>query len=227
MDSHLSIQNNTWLRKYSGSTIGLLILRKMNKMNLSKSSYTKTHRKLMHLREIEAFARILCSKDEEDPWLYEHVQLVREYAVELVKIENADIEVCEMAALLHDIGKCKRRKNHHITGRNLADKFLESMDIPEEKKKLILKCILKHRSRFSSEDNEIEVKVIQSADCLGALFNERWQEHCRTTLPEEKLMEFYTVDALKRINLESARKIARPQLEILKEKLKNGSESKN
>lgn len=100
-------------------------------MNLSKSSYTKTHRKFMHLKEIEAFAKILCSKDKEDPWLFEHVQLVRKYAVELAKIENADVEVCEIAALLHDIGKCKGRENHHITGRNLAGKFLAKNRIRE------------------------------------------------------------------------------------------------
>lgn len=172
------------------------------------------------MKEIEEFAKSLCDQDEEDPHLYEdHVQLVRKYAVELAKIEKADIQVCEIAALLHDIGKCKGREPHHITGRNLAERFLESADLPEEKKPLILKCIYKHRSRFSSEDNEIEVKIIQSADCLGTLFNERWQEHCRKVLPRDFLLYFYNEKALKKINLESAKKIAQPQLQKLKEML--------
>lgn len=175
----------------------------------------------MLIKEIEEFAKALCSKDEEDPHLFEHVQLVRKYAVELAKIENADVEVCEIAALLHDIGKCKGRETHHITGRNLAKEFLKTIDIPEEKKTLILKCILKHRSRFSSEDNEIEVKIIQSADCLGTLFNDRWQEHCRKTMPKDVLLEFYNEKALKKINLESAKTIAVPQLEKLKEQLES------
>jgi putative nucleotidyltransferase with HDIG domain len=180
----------------------------------------------MSIEEIEAFAQPLCAQDEEDPHLYEHVQLVRKYAKILATIEKADKKVCEIAALLHDIGKCKGRETHHITGMNLAKEFLESIDLPEEKKALILKCILKHRSRFSSEDDEIEVKVIQSADCLGTLFNEKWQEHCRKTIPKKDLLEFYNEKALKKINLESARKIAEPQLQKLKEQLTQRDDKK-
>ena len=43
------------------------------------------------MKEIEAFARPLCEKDEEDPHLYHHVQLVRKYAHRLARIEKADI----------------------------------------------------------------------------------------------------------------------------------------
>lgn len=86
------------------------------------------------MKEIEEFANSLCDQDEEDLHLYEdHVQLVRKYAVELAKIEKADIQVCEIAALLHDIGKCKGRETHHIIGRNLAEPFLESADLPEKR----------------------------------------------------------------------------------------------
>jgi len=174
----------------------------------------------MNMGEIEEFAKSLCDLDEEDPYLYsDHVQLTRKYAVELARIENADSEVCEIAALLHDIGKCEGRENHHIVGGDLAEKFLEHVDISEEKKKLILKCILKHRSRFSSEDNEIEVKIVQSADCLGTLFNSRWQEHCRKTYPRKVLLDFYDRKALEKINLDSARKIAEPQIKKLRELL--------
>lgn len=126
--------------------------------------------------------------------------------------------MCEVAALLHDIGKSKGRKDHHSTGRSLAEEFLKSVDLPEEKKALILKCIFYHRSRFS-EDYEVEVKVIQSADCLGALFNDGWQEHCRETIPKDVLRKFYEEGALQEMALESARKIAQPQLRILLERL--------
>lgn len=185
-------------------------------------SENTTEEKTLHISidEIERSAKSLCDQDDEDPHLFEdHVQLVRKYAVELAKIEKADLFVCEVAALLHDIGKCRGRKNHHIAGRDLAEAFLERIAIPEEKRKLILKCICKHRSRFSSEDDEIEVKVVQSADCLGTLFNDRWQEHCRKTLPREVLLEFYTRKALEKLNLESARQIAEPQLQNLKKQL--------
>jgi putative nucleotidyltransferase with HDIG domain len=173
----------------------------------------------MLVKDVEQFAKSCCQQDTEDPYLYAHVQLVREFAVRLAHIENADGEVCEIAALLHDIGKCKGRKDHHITGRELAEQFLKTQPLPEEKKDLILKCILKHRNTISSEDDEIEVRILQSADCLGALFHEEWQEHCRKTKPREELKQYYTEGCLQKLTRESARAIALPQLENLKEKL--------
>jgi hypothetical protein len=62
----------------------------------------------------------------------------------------------------------------------------------------------------------LEVKVIQSADCLGSLANEQWQEYCRKTMSKKTLLLFYEEKALQKINLESAQKIASPQLEYLK-----------
>ena len=139
------------------------------------------------IERIEKFAKDLCEKNEEDPHLFHHVLLVRDYAVKLAVIEGADVEACEIAALLHDIGKYKGSRNHHILGRELAKGFLDTLDLSEEKKNLILKCIVKHRSRFSSDDNELEVKVIQSADCLGSLANEQWQEYCRKTMSKKNI----------------------------------------
>jgi hypothetical protein len=73
---------------------------------------------------------------------------------------------------------------------------------------------LKNRRRFHSEENEIEVKVVQSADILGALFNDWWQEHCRNTHSREELTNMYQ-NILGDLNLESARSLARPRVEVL------------
>ena len=171
------------------------------------------------IKKVERFAKEHCQKDPEDPNLWEnHVQLVREYALKLAEIERADKEVIEIAAFLHDIGKENGRINHHIKGRNLAKKFLESIDLPNSKERLILKCILKHRSRFSSDNNELEVKIIQSADALGTLFDERWQTYNRNHLSKEEMLSLYK-KSIKKINLASARKIARPQIDKLKKLL--------
>lgn len=113
----------------------------------------------MLIKDVEQFAESCCQQDTKDPYLCAHVQLVREFAVRLAHIEHADGEVCEIAALLHDIEKYKGRRNHHITGKEVAEQFLKTQPLPEEKKDLILKCILKHRSTISSEDNEIEVRI--------------------------------------------------------------------
>jgi putative nucleotidyltransferase with HDIG domain len=166
--------------------------------------------------KIEKFARKYCKRDpDNNAEFWSHVQIVRKFAGRLAEIEGADKQVVEIAALLHDIGRHKGRKDHHTRGYEIANNFFEGIDLPEKRKNLILKCILKHRARFHSEDNELEVKIVQSADTLAALFSDEWQECCRKTIPKNELLEFYD-KAPKLLNLESARKMAKPQIEKLK-----------
>ena len=174
------------------------------------------------LLKIEKFAKAYCKQDPEDPNLWEnHVQLVRKFALKLAEIEGADKQVVEIAAMLHDIGKYKGRNDHAIRSYELSKAFLKDFDLPQEKKELILKCILKHRSKFSVENNEIEVKVVQSADALGVLFDKELQEgRTRTPRPKEERLRLLDKMMDKKINLESAREIAKPQVEKLKKLLK-------
>ena len=166
--------------------------------------------------KIEEFAKKYYKKNSEEAKLWKnHVQLVRKFALELAKIERADEDIVEISALLHDIGKDKGRKGHNEGSYELSKKFLKKINLPEEKKKLILKCILKHRSKFSDEDNEIEVKVIQSADALGTFFDNELQKFSRETMPKQELLDLFD-KSFKKINLASARKIAKPQIEKLK-----------
>lgn len=164
------------------------------------------------LAQVEEYAKPYCEQYSEDSGLWKnHVQLVRKFALTLAGVEGVDPQVVEVAALLHDIGKCKGREEHHIRSYELSKKFLETIDLPEATKELILECVLKHRTCFSLKDNRIEVKVVQSADVLGTLFDDEWQEYSRRTMSREMIMQLYA-KALKKINLESARRIAEPQI---------------
>jgi len=166
------------------------------------------------IKKVEEFAKPLCDKYEKDPFLWSgHTQFVRKYALILADIEKADKEVVEIAALLHDIGKHKGKENHSEKSYELAKEFFENIDV--DKKELILKCILKHSRRFSMEDNEIEVKVVQSADALGSIFDDEMQRRARERKTKEELLSLYD-KTLKKINLDSARKIAIPKIEELK-----------
>lgn len=168
------------------------------------------------IAQIEKFARKYCKRDPDyNGEFWSHVQLVREFALRLAEIEGADKQIVEIAALLHDIGRYQGRKDHHTRGYEIANNFFEGIDLPEKRKNLILKCILKHRTRFHTEDNELEVKIVQSADTLAALFSDEWQEYCRKTISKNELLEFYD-KAPELLNLESARKMAKPQIEKLK-----------
>ncbi|MFW6383718.1 MAG: HD domain-containing protein, partial [Nanoarchaeota archaeon] len=106
-------------------------------------------------------------------------------------MEKADKDVVEISALLHGIGKEKGRKGYNERSYELSKKFLEKVDLPEKKKKLILKCTLKHSSKFSQENNVIEVKVIQSADALGTFFDDGGQKFSRETMPKQELLDLF------------------------------------
>jgi putative nucleotidyltransferase with HDIG domain len=169
------------------------------------------------LRKVKVFAKKYCEKDLEDDLLWKnHVRLVRKFALKLAKIENADKQVVEIASLFHDIGKFQGRKEHNVVGFNLAKQFFKENPWNGKKEKLVLKCILKHRSKFSREDNEIEVKVIQSADMLGTLFDDEWQDYSRKNLKKKDLLLLYE-NALKKINLASAKVIAKKRIGDLKQ----------
>jgi peptide methionine sulfoxide reductase MsrB len=93
--------------------------------------------------------------------------------------------------------------------------------LPKQKKELILECIKKHSSRFSHEDNKIEVKVLQSADALGVVFDDEWQEHSKKIYSKEHILELLDKMLNKKINLLSARKIAEPKVKKLRANLEN------
>lgn len=166
------------------------------------------------IARVEEFARPYCELAE-GPGLWIHTQLVRQFALRLARVEGVDPQVLEIAALLHDIGKLKAQENHSVRSYELSKVFLESVDLPQTTKERILECVLKHSSRFASGDNSIEVKVIQSADVLGTLCDEPWMEHYRKTMPKKEILQMFP-KAMAKIHLESARKIAEPQIAKLK-----------
>ena len=169
------------------------------------------------LIQVEEFAQKCCGQYNLEQDLWRHVQLVRQFALKLSKIEGVDIQVLECAALLHDIGKNNKdgRKRHSVRSYRLAKKFLETTELPGIKKELILECVLKHSSRFSSNENRIEVRVMQCADALGVLFDDEWQDYTRKTMPRKAVKQLYE-KSLKKITLESARRLAEPQIAKLK-----------
>ena len=174
------------------------------------------------IKKVEQFAKRYCKTEiiksgYEDQKLWEnHVQLVRRYALQLAEIEGADKFVVEVAALLHDIGKYQGREGHAERSYELSKDFLKNLKIEDKKIELILECIKFHGSKHSSEEREIEVKIIQCADALGTIFDDEWQEHSRKTMDKETLLGLFDKTYTK-INLASAKKIAKPQVEKLRQ----------
>ena len=111
------------------------------------------------------------SEDHYDFW-NEHIKYVVDEAINLANIYNADKEIVELGALLHDIALIKNvgeRKDHHINGAELAKDILKKYNCEEEKKNRIISCIYNHRS--SKNAQTIEELCVCDADILAHFDN--------------------------------------------------------
>lgn len=102
--------------------------------------------------------------------IYEHIENVAKNAVELAKLYQADIEVCELAGWLHDIASItdyKLYENHHIHGANMAEEILKSYNYPTEKIELVKLCILNHRGSVLREKTTKEEICVADADAIS------------------------------------------------------------
>lgn len=164
----------------------------------------------------ERFAQATCRQSTIPETLWQHTIYVRDCARQLIKMEQGDGTVVEIAALFHDMGQIVDYSNHHLESCKLAEAFLIDAPLSEPRKQLILKCIAKHRSRFSQEkENEIEVKILQSADMLSRLFDESYFQDILDNSGAAGL-EFWYTRTMKKINLPSAFILAQDKIDILR-----------
>lgn len=101
---------------------------------------------------------------------YEHIESVAKNAVELAKLYQADVEVCEIAGWLHDIASItdyKLYENHHIHGANMAETILKSYNYPIDKIELVKLCILNHRGSVLKEKITMEEVCVADADAIS------------------------------------------------------------
>ena len=86
-----------------------------------------------------------------------HIKFVVEHALELANQFNADREIVELGALLHDIclvANVGTKADHHTNGAIIAEKMLKQHKYPEDKLRRVLNCILNHRSSARATTNE-------------------------------------------------------------------------
>lgn len=120
-----------------------------------------------------------------------HVDAVRNYAVKLAKEYDADIEVVEFAALLHDFTHIRDNKvhsNHEITGANFAKEYLKGK-MQEQKIELIFKCIMHHRGSKDYKRETIEEQIIACADAMSHFSNAMYFFYLRGVNKKESLEE--------------------------------------
>lgn len=102
-------------------------------------------------------------------WDY-HIQPVVKYSLILGKKLNADLEVLELSALLHDYAAMIDKKlynDHHLHSAMLAEKILKDLDYPNDKTNHIMNCIVSHRGSLKIKKKTIEAKILASADAMS------------------------------------------------------------
>jgi len=102
-----------------------------------------------------------------------HVQSVVKYSEVLAKQLDADVEVCVLAAWLHDIIKIRDnvRKLHHVKGAQEAAVILADLGYPKDKTEKVRHCILTHSSDKSYPPQTLEAKIVASADAMSHFDN--------------------------------------------------------
>lgn len=125
------------------------------------------------IEEISRLVEDACARDTNKfgygIWSH-HIVYVVKYAKQLAVILGAEVEVVEIAALLHDYAGIKDSslaEEHHIHGAVLAERILEGYGYPKEKVEKVKHCIMSHRGSISSERKSPEAECIASADAMA------------------------------------------------------------
>ncbi|EKD58976.1 MAG: hypothetical protein ACD_56C00015G0004 [uncultured bacterium] len=105
---------------------------------------------------------------------WSHVERVLKMAIVIGKSEKADLQILEIAALLHDIGRRDEMKAkglfcHAEKGAELAREILDKYEIDDEIKNKIISCIASHRNRTKNKPESLEAKILFDADKLDSI----------------------------------------------------------
>jgi uncharacterized protein len=178
------------------------------------------------VEEIRKFVKEECEKPTSkygfEPF-ENHFEPMVKWAEKLADKLGGDKEVILIASWLHDIGSIiEGRKDHHLTGAKIARKKLVELDYPEEKIKLVEKCILHHRGSRDDERKTLEEKIVAEADIVSNFDN--IVGIVKTALvyenKTEKEAKQEVLDKLERkwkqIHFEESRNLIKPRLEAVR-----------
>ena len=119
----------------------------------------------------EVRKRVKPEYDAVDPdfWDY-HVAIVYKYAVLLAEKLDADKEVVELGAYLHDYGQAKHPdclQEHHTTGVKLAGELLVECGYDQELITHVQECIRTHRGSLDLKPQSLEAHILTNADAMS------------------------------------------------------------
>ena len=122
---------------------------------------------------IEQIVEQACAADTNifgyDIWTH-HILPVIQNAKQLAPRFDADPEIVELAALLHDYASIKDKAlyaDHHIHGPIEAEKLLKRFGYPTEKTEAVKDAIATHRASVTFEHRSAEGACLANADAMS------------------------------------------------------------
>lgn len=105
---------------------------------------------------------------------FTHVERVKNLALHIGKKEKASLDVLEIAALLHDVGRKEEMKSkglfcHAEKSAEIADKILKKYNVDEKMAENIVHCIKSHRFRNNNIPKTLEAKILFDSDKLNSI----------------------------------------------------------
>lgn len=124
------------------------------------------------IAEVAAIVEAACLKDSNifgyGIWTH-HISQVARNGKRLAQLFEADPEIVEIAALLHDYASVKDEslyKEHHIHSQTEAEKILTRLDYSPERIEAVKECIASHRGSVPRERKSPEAECLANADAL-------------------------------------------------------------
>jgi len=129
------------------------------------------------IEEIRKLVKEACEDKKNEygygAWTY-HISSVVKYAKLLARKLDADKEIVEIGALLHDYASVLNRDwypEHHVHSARLAEEILKKHNYPEEKIEKVKHCIYAHRASKNIPRETTEAEIIASADGMAHFDN--------------------------------------------------------
>jgi putative nucleotidyltransferase with HDIG domain len=99
---------------------------------------------------------------------FEHCLRCSIWARRIALAEGADVEITEISALFHDIGKSidKTAQSHGEIGTQICDDYLSSIGYDKNKCAQIVQLVESHGRHGHESDASLEAKVVSDADLL-------------------------------------------------------------
>ncbi len=99
-----------------------------------------------------------------------HLLPVVRYAKQVATMVHADVEIVEIAALLHDIASITDKdlvEAHHVHGQEIAQDLLSDLGYPQAKIDSVKYCIFTHRGSQKLVRSTLEAQCVADGDAMS------------------------------------------------------------